>query len=114
LSAVSPEVVAGQVTARVRFTGGTPAGLRQSERLSVTIVLDRRADVLSVDRGPFIDQDGGFVYVVHGNLAERRAVRLGAVSVTQVEILDGLNAGDEIVTSGTDVFNRVRSVLLAR
>jgi HlyD family secretion protein len=113
LSAVSPEVVAGQVTARVRFEGSTPAGLRQSERLSVTLVIDRRADVLNVARGPFIDQDGGFVYVVHGDLAERRAVRLGAVSVSQVEILDGLNAGDQIVASGTDAFKRSPRVLLA-
>lgn len=113
LSAVSPEVVAGQVTARVRFVGGTPAGLRQSERLSVTIVVDRRPDVLVVERGPFIDQDGGFVYIVHGNLAERHAVRVGAVSVSSVEIVGGLAAGDQIVTSGTDAFKRAARVLLA-
>jgi HlyD family secretion protein len=114
LAAVSPEVVAGQVTARVRFVGGTPAGLRQSERLAVTLLIDRRPNVLMVERGPFIDQDGGgFVYIVRGDLAERHRVRLGALSVSRVEILDGLAAGDQIVTSGTDAFDRSLRVLLA-
>jgi HlyD family secretion protein len=113
LAALSPEVVAGQVGARVTFDGGTPAGLRQSERLSVTILIERRSDVLRVERGPFIEQDGGYVYLVHGNVAERHPVRLGAVSVSQVEILAGLAAGDQIVTSGTDAFKGAQRMLLA-
>jgi HlyD family secretion protein len=114
LSALSPEVVAGQVNARVTFDVGTPAGLRQSERLSVTILIERRSSVLSVERGPFVEQDGGYVYLVHGNVAERHKVRLGAVSVSQVEILSGLTPGDQIVTSGTDAFQGAQRVLLAR
>ena len=42
VSAVSPEVVNGEVAARVRFAGGTPEGLRQNQRLSVRVVLDQR------------------------------------------------------------------------
>jgi HlyD family secretion protein len=114
LSALSPEVVAGQVTARVNFDGGTPAGLRQSERLSVTILIERRSGVLRVERGPFLEQDGNYVYLVHGNVAERHPVRLGAVSMSQVEILGGLAPGDQIVTSGTDVFKGAQRVLLAQ
>jgi HlyD family secretion protein len=113
LAALSPQVIAGQVGARVTFDGGTPAGLRQSERLSVTIVIDRRSGVLRVERGPFVEQEGGYVYVVHGNVAERHPVRLGAVSVSQVEILSGLSAGEQIVTSGADAFNRAQRVLLS-
>jgi HlyD family secretion protein len=114
LSALSPEVVGGQVTARVDFDGGTPAGLRQSERLSVTILIEHRSGVLRVERGPFLEQDGGNVYLVHGNVAERHTVRLGAVSVSQVEILGGLAPGDQIVTSGTDTFKGAQRVLLAQ
>ena len=94
MSGVSPEVVAGQVTARLRFGEEKPAGLRQSQRLSVRIFIDRRDNVLMVDRGAFVDQEGGgFAYVVHGNVAERRPVRLGAESITKVEILEGLAVG---------------------
>jgi HlyD family secretion protein len=114
VSGVSPEVVAGQVTARLRFGAEKPAGLRQSQRLSVRIFIDRRDDVLMVDRGSFVDQEGGrFAYVVHGNIAERHPVQLGAASIAKVEILDGLSAGDQVVISGTDAFNGAQRVILS-
>jgi HlyD family secretion protein len=114
VSGVSPEVIAGQVTARLRFSGEKPAGLRQSQRLSVRIFIDRRDHVLMVDRGSFVDQEGGgFAYVVHGNVAERRPVRLGAASISKVEILEGLAPGDQIVVSGTDAFNNAERVILS-
>jgi HlyD family secretion protein len=115
VSGVSPEVVAGEVTARLRFGSEKPAGLRQSQRLSVRILIDKRDNVLMVDRGAFVDQEGGgFAYIVHGNVAERRPVRLGASSIAKVEILDGLAPGDQIVTSGTDAFNGAERVILSR
>ena len=114
VSGVSPEVVAGQVTARLRFGAEKPAGLRQSQRLSVRIFIDRRDNVLMVDRGSFVDQEGGgFAYIVHGNVAERHPVQLGAASVAKVEILEGLAAGDQIVISGTDAFNGAQRVILS-
>jgi HlyD family secretion protein len=115
VSGVSPEVIAGQVTARLRFVGDKPSGLRQSQRMSVRIFIDRRENVLMVDRGSFVDQEGGgFAYVVRGNVAERRPVRLGAASVTKVEILDGLAVGDTVVVSGSDAFNGAERVILSR
>jgi HlyD family secretion protein len=113
VSGVSPEVVAGQVTTRVRFGDDKPAGLRQSQRLSVRILIDRRDNVLMVDRGSFVDQEGGgFAYLVHDDVAERHAVRLGASSIAKVEILDGLAAGDRIVINGTDAFNNAERAIL--
>ena len=114
VSGVSPEVVAGQVTARLRFGDEKPAGLHQSQRLSVRIFIDRRDNVLMVDRGSFVDQEGGgFAYVVHGNIAERRPVQLGAASIAKVEVLDGLAVGDQIVISGTDAFNSAQRIILS-
>lgn len=115
VSGVSPEVVGGEVTARVRFGAEKPAGLRQSQRLAVRILIDRRDAVLMVDRGAFMDQDGGgFAYIVHDNVAERHPIRLGAASIAKVEILDGLAVGDRIVVSGTDAFNGALRVILSR
>jgi len=114
VNGVSPEVVAGQVTARLRFGDEKPAGLRQSQRLSVRIFIDRRDNVLMVDRGSFVDQEGGgFAYVVHGNIAERQPVQLGAASIAKVEVLDGLAVGDQIVISGTDAFNGAQRIILS-
>jgi HlyD family secretion protein len=113
VSGVSPQVVNGEVIARVRFGEQKPEGLRQRQRLSVRIFIERRDNVLMVDRGSFLDQDGGgFVYVVNADVAERRPVRLGASGVQKVEILSGLAEGTQIVGSGTDAFRGAERVIL--
>jgi HlyD family secretion protein len=114
LGAVSPEVIGGQVTARVRFAGAKPEGLRQNQRLSVRILLEHKDQALQVDRGTFVDQDGGgYAYVVEKGVASRHPVRVGAVSINKVEILDGLKVGDQVVVSGTEVFNHADRVILS-
>lgn len=114
VSAVSPEVRASQVTGRMRFSGEVPKGLRQSQRLSTRIVLDSREDVLKVQRGAFLDSGGGRVaYVVQDDVAVRRPIRTGATSVTEVEILEGLQPGERIIISNLGEFERVETVRLA-
>lgn len=114
VSAISPEVVNGEVAARVRFTGTRPEALRQNQRLSVRIVLDQRSDVLTVARGSFVDESGGrYAYVVRDGIAVKTPVRLGASSIDKVEILQGLNAGDRVVISGTDSFNGAARVAIS-
>ena len=105
LSAISPEVINGEVTGRLRFSGKQPSGLRQNQRLSARIVLDTRRNVLMVERGPFLEQGGGnSAYVMNGSSAVKRPIRTGASSLNAVEILDGLQAGDRVVVSGADGF----------
>lgn len=115
IAAVSPEVVNGEVTARVRFAEGKqPPGLRQNQRLSVRIVMDTRRDVLMVERGPFLEQDGGnLAWVVDGSSATRRPIRTGASSLSSVEIVSGLKVGDRIVVSGTDQFGTAERVRIS-
>lgn len=114
VSSVSPEVVNGEVSARLRFDGQQPDQLRQNQRLSVRVLLDKREQVLGVTRGSFVDEGGGSVaYVVRGGVAEKVAVKLGARSLDRVEVLSGLKAGDRIVISGTDNFKGADRVLIA-
>lgn len=113
LAAVSPEVVAGQVAARIRFVGAPPEGLRQNQRLSARVLLDERHDVLTLARGPFVDSGAGRVaYVIRGDAAERTAIEIGASSLNKVEIRAGLAAGDRVVISGTDAFHGAARVVL--
>ncbi|WP_369934280.1 efflux RND transporter periplasmic adaptor subunit [Xanthomonas tesorieronis] len=111
ISAVSPEVVNGEVNARIRFTDKQPPGLRQSQRMSARVLLDTRKNVLKVERGPFVEQSGGrYAYVMDGNSAIRRPVELGVTSLGEVEVRSGLQPGDRVVVSGSDLFGEAPQV----
>ncbi|WP_315386860.1 efflux RND transporter periplasmic adaptor subunit [uncultured Stenotrophomonas sp.] len=110
ISAVSPEVVAGEVNARIRFTDKQPQGLRQSQRMQARVVLDTRRNVIKVERGPFVEQGNGQAYVMDGGTAVRRPVQLGVSSLGEVEILSGLQPGDRVVVSGSDLFGDAERV----
>ena len=111
LSALSPEVVKNQVLARVRFNGQQPEGLRQNQRLSARLLIDEKPNVLMVQRGPFVESEGGrYAYVVRDGIAERTPIKMGATSVSAVEIISGLKQGDKIVISGTENFENAARV----
>jgi HlyD family secretion protein len=113
VTAISPEVVASQVMGTVAFEGGVPPGLKQNQRLTTRLVFESKRNVLKVARGSFVDSGGGRIaYVVDGKIATRRNIRLGATSASEVEVLEGLEAGETVVVSDTTTFNDVKTVLL--
>ncbi|HUF74498.1 MAG TPA: HlyD family efflux transporter periplasmic adaptor subunit [Gammaproteobacteria bacterium] len=111
--AVSPEIVDNQVTTRLRFTAGTPPGLRQNQRLTTRILLESIENALVVERGQFLDSGGGRIaYVVDDDIARRREILVGARSLGEVEIASGLEAGDVIITTSLDAFGAAETVLI--
>ncbi len=113
VSTISPEVRQNEVSGRIRFTGADPPGLRQNERASVRVVLDERDGVLKFERGSVIDESTPAVYVVRGTRAVRTPVQLGAASMSEVEVLRGLVAGDQVIVSDTRDFNDVAELAVA-
>ncbi|HEX6085564.1 MAG TPA: efflux RND transporter periplasmic adaptor subunit [Thermoanaerobaculia bacterium] len=110
--AVSPEVIANQVAATVAFVE-KPVGLKQNQRLSTRLVFESKKDVLKVARGAFVDAGGGrSAWVVDGDVATRRSVALGASSSSEVEVVQGLEAGERIIVSDTSAFGDAKTVLL--
>jgi len=111
---VAPEVVGGEVASRLEFVDEIPAGLRQNQRLTARVLLDEKEDVLSVERGPFLESGGGHsAYFVRDGVAERRPLLTGMVSLAAVEILSGAQLGDRIVISGADAFGEAQRVRIA-
>lgn len=111
---VSPEVVDGNVAARLEFSGARPDGLRQNQRLGARILIEERADVLKVERGPFVERGGGNVaYFIEDGIAERRSIRSGAISLDAVEIVSGAQVGDRIIVSGADALGDAQRVRIA-
>jgi len=115
LRSISPEVTNNAVAGRIRFEGATPPGLRQNQRVTVALTLDSVSDALTVPRGAFIDSGGGrVIYVVDNDVATRREIRLGATSGGRVEVLSGLDAGEEVIVSSLEPMRGAARVLIKR
>jgi HlyD family secretion protein len=111
---VDPSVVNGTVTVDVKLEGDLPRGARPDLSVDATIELERLADVLFVGR-PVQGQPEStislFKVIDGGSGALRVAVRLGRTSVSTVEIIQGLEVGDQVVLSDMsawDTYERVR------
>ncbi len=112
VTSISPEVQQSEVKGRLRFADKLPPGVRQNQRVNVRIVLDSRDNVLKVERGAFVDS-GSVAYRVEGDMARRQPVKLGAMSVAEVEILSGLEAGNQIIVSSISDFGDAPEVRLS-
>jgi len=102
------------VTTRIRFDGEIPPGLRQNQRLTTRILMEEKNDVLTLQRGQFLDSGGSRIaYVLDkDDVARRRAIEIGARSLAAVEIVHGLNEGEVVVISSIDPFRSADSVLV--
>lgn len=114
LVAVSPEIVNSQVASRIRFGDDMPKNIRQNQRLTTRILIEERPQVLTLQRGQFLESGGGTVaYVLNDKgQAIRRRMQVGARSLGAVEIESGLYEGDQVVISSVDQFRGADSVLI--
>ncbi|MEN8163060.1 MAG: HlyD family efflux transporter periplasmic adaptor subunit [Acidobacteriota bacterium] len=110
---ISPEVEGSRVKGRVGFTGTLPEGLRQNQRVTARLILDTRPDVLKVARGPFLeDGNGRLAFVIDDGIAIKRPITTGSTSISEVEIVSGLEIGDRIIISDINRFEDAENVLL--
>jgi HlyD family secretion protein len=110
---VSPEIVGNQITARAVPDTQWPAGLRQNQRVSARLVFESKKNVLKLPRGAFVEASGGrSAYVVDGSMATRRAITLGSIGASEVEILTGLREGDRVILSDTSPFGNANTLIL--
>ena len=106
VTAISPEVFEGQVVGRIRFSQVDLVGLRQNQRVTARVLIESKENVLKVKRGAFVESGGGRIaYVVNNQSATKRSIQLGVRSLGEVEVLSGLEQGDEIIISSISQFN---------
>ncbi len=111
---IDPSAQNGTVAVDVALDGALPKGARPDLSVDGKIELDRLHDVLYVGRPATAEPDATatlFKLTPNGKEAQRVTVKLGEASVNSIEILQGLNAGDKIITSdmsASDAQNRVR------
>jgi HlyD family secretion protein len=87
--------------------------LRQNLRVDVFVVTGRRDGALRVPRGPFV-QNGSAqeIYVVEGDRAVRRTVRLGIAGREWLEVTSGLAEHDQVIVSDMQDYLGTRQIAL--
>jgi len=107
VSRVYPEVLAGKFSVDLEFPGRQAPGIRRGQTLHVRLELSDVSEALLLPRGGFFQKTGGnwvFVLEADGKTAVKRDVRLGRQNPDVFEVLDGLKAGERVITSSYDNF----------
>ncbi|HEX8403657.1 MAG TPA: efflux RND transporter periplasmic adaptor subunit [Duganella sp.] len=102
ISTIYPQIKDGRFTVEMVFPNGQPPVLNPGQSLDARITLGEPAPALLLPNGAFINDSGGaWVYAIDatGRGAQRRAVRIGRRNNGQIEVLEGLAAGDKVILS---------------
>lgn len=101
ISKIYPQVNNGQFEVDMLFDE-EPVGLRRGQTLQLRLTLGDNADAVLIPNGSFYQETGGnwvFVVSADGTEAVHRSVRLGRRNTDFIEVLDGLEPGEKVITS---------------
>ncbi|HUF71407.1 MAG TPA: HlyD family efflux transporter periplasmic adaptor subunit [Gammaproteobacteria bacterium] len=111
---IDPAVQNGSVLVDVEFREALPRGARPDQSVDGTILIEQLQDVVYMGRPTYGQQDATieiFKMEPDGQHAVRVPVRLGRTSVSDVQIVQGLEPGDEVILSDTtnwESYDRIR------
>jgi len=115
VSRIDPTVIQGHVTVDVSLEGPLPEGARPDLSVVGTIEIQRLDDVLYVGRPIYASQNGAvelFKVADEGQFAVRVRVRFGRASVSTIEVMEGLDLGDQILLSDISRWDDVDRIRL--
>ena len=104
---VYPEVRDGKFKADFKFDGEQPDNIRAGQTYYLNLQLGQPEEAVIIPRGTFYQKTGGkWIYVVSkdGNKAVRREIRIGRQNPQYYEVLEGLEPGEKVITSGYDTY----------
>ena len=104
---VYPEVRDGKFKADFKFDGEQPDNIRAGQTYYLNLQLGQPEEAVIIPRGTFYQKTGGkWIYVVNKdvNKAVRREIRIGRQNPQYYEVLEGLEPGEKVITSGYDTF----------
>ena len=94
------EIKSGRFIVEIDFVNNESLELNQGLTFGVRINLSEKTKTTILPKGSFYQETSGkYVFVVNGNIAERRSIKLGRENPLYFEVLDGLKTGDKVVTS---------------
>jgi HlyD family secretion protein len=101
VSKIYPQVNEGQFEVDMTLADD-PSGLRRGQTMQVRLTLGDKSEAVLIPNGSFYQETGGnwlFVLAPDGSEAVRRTVRLGRRNTEFIEVLDGLDPGEKVITS---------------
>ena len=104
---VYPEVRDGKFKADFKFDGEQPDNIRSGQTYYLNLQLGQPEEAVIIPRGTFYQKTGGkWIYVVNkdGNKAIKREIRIGRQNPQYYEVLEGLEPGEKVITSGYDTY----------
>lgn len=115
VSRIDPAVREGTVLVDVEMDDDLPPGARPDLSVDGTVQIEKLDDILYMGRptyGQANSQVELFKLVEDGKMAIRVPVRLGRASVDTIEVVEGLDEGDEVILSDTSQFDEVDRIRL--
>ena len=113
ISKIYPQVSNGQFEVDLTFIGEQPATIRRGQTMQLKLTLGDASQALLIPNGAFYQDTGGnwiFVLSADGAKAERRNVRMGRRNNNVIEVLDGLNEGERVVTSSYSQYQDIQQL----
>ena len=104
---VYPEVRDGKFKADFKFDGEQPDNIRSGQTYYLNLQLGQPEEAVIIPRGTFYQKTGGkWIYVLNkdGNKAVKREIRIGRQNPQYYEVLEGLEPGEKVITSGYETY----------
>lgn len=110
---IYPQVKNGQFEIDLTFAGEQPLGIRRGQTVQAKLTLGDAAEAKLIPNGAFFQDTGGnWMFVVAGDEANRRPVRLGRRNSKYIEVIEGLEIGEEVVVSPYSSFKEMDTLKL--
>ena len=108
ITKVIPEIKNGRFQVELDFISSDKLDLKQGLSFGVKLNLSEKTKTLVLSKGSFNEETSGkWIFVVNGNKAERREIKLGRENPLYYEVLGGLKAGEKVITSSYKDYKEV-------
>ena len=112
---VYTQVTNGRFQVDMEFEGEVPQGIRRGQTLQIGLALSDEITALLLPKGGFYQQTGGnWIFKVsdNGSTAYKVDIQLGMQSPDYYQVLQGLKAGDKVVTSSYENYGNMQELVI--
>jgi len=113
LSKVYAQVSQGQFEVDFNFSNEIPKSLRRGQSLQIDLSLGQAKQAVLIPNGGFYQDTGGkWIFVIDKNteIASRRTIKIGQRNSEYIEVLAGLTAGEQVISSSYGPLAKIQQI----